>query len=63
MSKPKIEDKPKYCHAWKSQALGTVLCNTIPCCGFCVSPAAEKAIKQEKGFGTYNKVGRNPLSE
>ena len=55
----KIEDKPKYCHAWTSNISDEVMCNTIPCCGFHISAKAEKAIKEEGSFKDYDKIGNN----
>jgi len=58
---PKIENKPIYCNAWISKISDKVSCNTIPCCGFCMSPAMEAAIKKEGSFKSYDKIGLHPL--
>ena len=58
---PKIEDKPIYCHAWTSLISDKVMCNSLPCCGFCMSPGFEKVIKDEGSFKDYDKIGRHPL--
>ncbi len=54
----KIEDKPKYCHAWISRINRNVMCNTIPCCGFSSHGRTDVVTK---GFTKTDKVGKHPL--
>lgn len=60
MEKPKIQDKPKYCNAWATRDSDIAHCNSIPCCGFCFGPKLEQAIKDEKSFPNYDKIGLHP---
>ncbi len=59
MNEPKIKDKPTYCSAWVSKISDKVLCNSIPCCGFCIHGRTDRVTK---GFEKFvNDVGRHPL--
>ncbi len=63
MIKPKIQDKPIYCNAWAIKDSDTPQCNSIPCCGFCVSPKIEAGVREEGSFTDYDKVGLHPLTK
>lgn len=52
---PRIEDKPDYCHAWISKVSPRVMCNSIPCCGFCTGT---NELRKEKTPGTFNWEGK-----
>ncbi len=55
----KLKDKPFYCHAWTSKISDKVLCNHMPCCGYC--HGMEAGIKREGSFKTYKDLGLHPL--
>jgi len=57
-----IEDKPKGCFAWTPKNSKKVMCNSIPCCGFCVSPQAQKNVEKEGSFKTQNGLRINTNS-
>jgi hypothetical protein len=59
---PKIEDKPIYCSAWVSKINDHVMCNTIPCCGFCLDgrKIGEK-YKSLSGKPLHEVEGKHPL--
>lgn len=63
LPKPKIEDKPIYCHAWVSKVSDQVMCNHLPCCGFQINKSMEDSIRREGSFDGYDKVGLHPLTE
>jgi|LakMenE01Jun11ns_1017448.scaffolds.fasta_scaffold6530381_1 hypothetical protein len=52
----KIENKPVYCNAWTSNISDKVMCNTIPCCGYCVHGRTDKVLD---GFTAIDKVGKH----
>lgn len=58
----KIENKPPYCSAWISKVSDKVLCNTIPCCGFCFNGVGkgEKYVDLN-GKPLHEKIGKHPL--
>ena len=62
MNNPKIEDKPTYCSAWVSKVNDKVMCNTIPCCGFCLDgrKIGDK-YKSLKGEPLHETTGGHPL--
>jgi hypothetical protein len=51
---PKIEEKPKYCHAWVSKVSDKVMCNTITCCGY-----AHHGLKDRVTNGFMRSVNEN----
>ena len=59
MGKIEIKDKPQGCFAWAPTNSSKVMCNSIPCCGFCISPQMEKAIEDEGNFKTKNNLKFN----
>jgi hypothetical protein len=64
MKKPKIENKPRYCHAWTSKNSDTVQCNTFNCCGFFISQEYHDLKKQSgKSKFNYNGTGKHPIIE
>ncbi len=56
--KIKIENKPKYCHAWVSKTSSKVMCNSIPCCGYSIHGLTDKVLSD---FKDTDKIGRHPL--
>lgn len=56
MGQIKIENKPKYCHAWTSDISDKVMCNSINCCGYAYHGRTDKVTK---GFKDIDKIGKN----
>ena len=56
MNDIKIEDKPTYCHAWTSNISDKVMCNSIPCCGYCFHGKTDRVTD---GFKDVNIIGKN----
>jgi len=55
-----IENKPIYCNAWISKISDKVMCNAIPCCGFCHGLKMMKKNSDESHFD-FNSTGKHPL--
>jgi len=45
-----IKEKPYGCKAWTPKDSDKVMCNTMPCCGFCVGKGMQEAIRKDGSF-------------